>query len=294
MNRRFLLALAASALFGLVAILIFRSILLRQIDAVREQQNPNQVVLATTKIPAGTTITMNQVKLGPYATLPVEGSFSALNDVVGKIAQVDFDPNMPIQAKNIITLERVGPGGKLEEGKRAMAIRVDEASSVAGFATPGSIVDVIAVVTPSSNSKPVSKVIVQNIRVLANGTQTQARAEGQNRIGSTVTLEVSPAQAEILTLAMREGTLHLLLRHPGDTGYVQVQPVVMKSFIEEYPNDTRPKAAPTSTSFSPPWYDPRPTQTPTPAQTPTASPTTKMLAIRVMSVDKEATVQVKQ
>lgn len=293
MNRRFLLALAASALFGLVAILIFRSILQRQLDRVRDE-TPNQIVLATTKIPAGTTIAANQVKLGPYATLPVEGSFSLTADVVGKIAQVDFDANMPIQAKNIITLERVGPGGKLEEGNRAMAIRVDEASSVAGFATPGSVVDVVAVVTPSSNSKPVSKVIVQNIRVLANGTQTQARTEGQSRIGSTVTLEVSPAQAEILTLAMREGTLHLLLRHPADKNYVQVQPVIMKNFIEEYPSDTRPKAAPTSISPGPSWYGPTPTPSPSPSPSPTASPTTKMLAIRVMSVDKEATVQVKQ
>ena len=142
MNRRFLLALVASTLFGLVAILIFRNILRNQV-ALERDRSPNQIILATAKIPAGATITASQVKLAPYATVPLpEGTFNVVADVIGKIAQVELDASMPIQAKNIVTADRVGVGNKLKEGMRAMAIRVDEASSVAGFSTPGSIVDI--------------------------------------------------------------------------------------------------------------------------------------------------------
>ncbi|MBS1809624.1 MAG: Flp pilus assembly protein CpaB [Acidobacteria bacterium] len=297
MNRRFLLALAASALFGLVAIMIFRNILQRQVDDVKNR-NPNQIVHATTKIPAGTTIAANQVRLAPYATVPLpEGSFSLPADVIGKIAQVELDANLPIQAKNIATLDKVGPGNRLKEGSRAMAIRVDEASSVAGFTTPGSIVDVVAVVTPSANSKPVSKVIVQNLRVLANGTNTQARTEAQGRVGNTVTLEVTPAQAEILTLAMREGTLHLLLRHPADEEYVNVPPVVMTGVVDEYKTDSRNTTPATNTTAIPTnypgWFTPPPPKSsPTPTATP--SPAMRMAQVRVISGDKVDTVQVRQ
>ena len=293
MNRRFLLALVASALFGLVAILIFRNILQRQLEGERNR-NPNQVIIATTKIPMGATITANQVKLAPYLMAPPEGTFNVVADVIGKVAQVELDASMPIQAKNIVNADRVGVENRIKDGMRAMAIRVDEASSVAGFATPGSVVDIVAVVTPTTNSKPVSKVIVQNLRVLANGTQMHARTEAQGRVGNTVTLEVSPAQAEILTLAMREGTLHLLLRRHADDSYVNVPPVVMTGVVDEYSkSDARTTPSPqSSSSNTPPWFSP--SLKPSPSPTAVASPTVKLATIRVISGDKLETVSIKQ
>jgi pilus assembly protein CpaB len=287
MNRRFLLAVAASALFGLLAILIFKAILEKQV-AIGRAQTPNQIVLTTAKIPPGTVVAQNQVKLAPYPTVAPEGSFTNLTDVVGKVAQIELDANVPIQAKQISAADRQGPGNRLKEGYRAMAIRVDEASSVAGFAAPGSTVDVVAVVTPGANSRPVAKVIVQNLRVLANGQQTQARTEGQGRIGNTVTLEVTPAQAEILTLAGREGTLQLLLRHPADSEIVFVPPVVMPSFVDSYP-DSRPtpSVTPTRSNFPP-------LPTPSLAPTPTPSPVVKMASVRVISSGKVENVAVRQ
>ncbi|MFN7927171.1 MAG: Flp pilus assembly protein CpaB [Blastocatellia bacterium] len=289
MNRRFLLALAISAFFGLLAILIFRTILQKSI--LNEKNTRPQVVFATTKIPVGTVLTTSHVHAEPYLSAVPEGAFSSTADVIGKVAQVELDANVPIQAKQITTKDRLGPGYIVRKDYRAMSIRVDEASSVTGFASPGSIVDVVAVVTPGANSKPVSKVILQNLRVLANGQQTQARAEGQGRIGNTVTLEVTPAQAEILTLAGREGTLHLLLRHPADDSYVDVRPVVMPSFVESYPQE-KTTPAPSSVPKEPRSLAPIPVQTGTPPPTP--SPAMKMSQVRVIAGDKVETVSVRQ
>lgn len=286
MNRRFFIALAFSALFGLLAILIFKTILEKALQAEKGKQ-PNQIVMAVAKIPFGTAITRDQVKLEPYSMSAPEGTFSNVGDVIGKFAQTEIDANVPVQAKHIATSDYIGPRTKVRKDYRAMAIRVDEASSVAGFATPGSTVDVVAVITPGTNAKPVSKVIVQDLRVLANGQQTQARTDGQGRIGNTVTLEVTPAQAEMLTLAGREGTLHLLLRHPADRDVLPVPPVVMPQMVDSYPDDTRP--APT---VSPSTKVSLPTFTPTP--TPTPSPTPKVVAVQVMSGGKVDNIPVRQ
>lgn len=299
MNRRFMMALAASALFGLVAILIFQKILQNRITA-GDHSAQTKIVYAATKIPVGTTIEQAHLKLAfqDSQSLP-EGRLINAQDAIGKIAQVDIDPNWPITTKNITTADKAGTLVNLRKGYRGFSIRVDEASSVSGFTQPGSIVDVGAVLTPSQNSKPVSKVIVQNLRVLANGRDTQVKADGQPRSGNTVTLEVTPAQAGMLALAMREGPLYLILRHPSDRGEEQVIPVVMNSMVEDYKTDvprTTMTPQPTPPIYAPPyWNNNAPlTSTPKPSPTPTPSPGLRMAAVKVIAGDKQSEVMVRQ
>ncbi len=291
MNRRFMMALAASALFGLVAILIFQKILQNQINTAGHT-GQTQIVIAATKIPAGTTIAQNQLKLAFQETqaLP-EGRLLNAQDAVGKIAQFDIEANLPITTKNTTSSDKAGTLVNLRPGMRAISIRVDEATSVSGFTQPGSSVDVGAVLTPSQNSKPVSKVIVQNLRVLANGRDTQVKTEGQARSGNTVTLEVTPAQAGMLALAMREGSLYLILRHPGDSEFQPSLPVVMGGMVEDYKTDA-PRAA-TTPQPTPQIYG-YPTPTPKPSPTPTPSPTLRMAQVRVIAGDKPSDVLVRQ
>lgn len=288
MNKRFLLALAASALFGLVAILIFQKILQNKLIEQRTAR-ADQIVYATTKIPMGTIITLNQVTMVAHEA-QLDGAIYNLQDVVGKIAQTDLDAGLPIRA-SLIASDKDNKKLVPRPGYRALAIRVDEATSVAGFATPGSFVDVGAVIAPGANSKPVSKIIVQSLRVLANGQQTQVKTDGPGRIGGTVTLEVSSAQAQTLMLAQREGTLYLTLRHPADIELGPIPPVVMGQIVEDYKNDriaVAPSPRPT------PWIIPTSLATPTPSPAPSASPTQKMALVKVINGDKPVDVYVKQ
>ncbi len=292
MNRRFIMALAASALFGLVAILVFQKILQNRIDNV--PRTGQRIVYAAARIPAGTTIAPNQLKLVYQEAQAVpEGSFANLQDAVGRVPVVDVEPNLAVTTKNTTSADRVGTLINLKPGMRAVSIRVDEATSVSGFAQPGSYVDVGAVLSPSPNSKPVSKVIVQNLRVLANGRDTQAKSDGQ-RSGSTVTLEVSPAQAGMLALATREGSLYLILRHPADKELGAVPPVMMSGMVDDYkaeaPRTTNTPQPPPL--IYPPW-NPTPTPKPDPSPTPTASQPSRV-AVRVIAVDKSSEVTVRQ
>jgi len=115
----------------------------------------------------------------------------------------------------------------LAEGKRAVAISVNAQSSVAGFVTPGSYVDVILtydVKLPGDEkiraaavpvvTKLAAETIIENVKVLAVDQETAKRAEA--KLIKTVTLELDTDEAEVLTLASNMGKLSLSLRSLGD------------------------------------------------------------------------------
>jgi len=110
------------------------------------------------------------------------------------------------------------------KGTKAMAIKVDPASAVAGFVMPGSRVDVLATIGEgggsSQNSKPEVVTVLQNQEVLAVD-RISMRPDGQSAVETinTVTLAVTPNNAQRLELALRlsGGMVRLLLRDQNDT-----------------------------------------------------------------------------
>jgi pilus assembly protein CpaB len=118
-----------------------------------------------------------------------------------------------------------GSGGGLAatipQGMRATAVKVNEVVGVAGFVTPGMRVDVLITGNPpgAANSAQGSLVrtLLQNIEVLSAGTDIQRDAEGKPLQVQVVNLLVTPAQAEILSLASNETHIQLVLRNPLDT-----------------------------------------------------------------------------
>jgi pilus assembly protein CpaB len=92
---------------------------------------------------------------------------------------------------------------------------------VSGFIMPGSFVDVVAIIIPvsqaSAASGPISKIVLQNIKVLASGAKIDS-PENQRQPSEVkaVTLQVTPEQAEKLVLAANEGKLQLVMRNYSD------------------------------------------------------------------------------
>jgi pilus assembly protein CpaB len=106
-------------------------------------------------------------------------------------------------------------GLEVEPGKRAFTLNVNAASGVAGFVQPHSHVDIISAV-PNANGGTTSKTILENILVLALD-QSPKPPDGQPAVlGSTVTVQVTPKEAEELAGAQRTGTISLCLRGFGD------------------------------------------------------------------------------
>jgi pilus assembly protein CpaB len=219
-NKRLILALTGAVICGLLAVMLVTRYLASVETFARDLNN---VVVAKTEIPLGAKITAEQLALLPIpnGSAP-EGAFRKLEEAIGRVAVIPIGVREPITE---LKLAREGMGAGLgaviPEGYRAMTVKVDEVVGVSGFVMPGSFVDVVAVIVPVSTAAaaqgPVSKIVLQNIKVLASGAKIDS--PGDQREPTTVnavTLLVTPDQAEKLVLAANESKLQLVMRHYGD------------------------------------------------------------------------------
>ncbi len=116
-----------------------------------------------------------------------------------------------------------------------MTVKVDDAAGISGFIMPGTLVDVVVVIDPregAGNQNPISKIVLQNIKVLANG-QNIDKPENEREANSVkaVTLQVTPEQAEKLALAATEGKLQLVMRNQIDQGDEQTTGVNKRNLL---------------------------------------------------------------
>jgi pilus assembly protein CpaB len=219
-NKRFFIVLAGALIFGLLAAVSVSRYLS---SAQAYTKNMNRVAVATVAIPIGTKIIPEQVTMVqfPKESTP-DGTFESPEKLAGRVAVVN------IAAREPITESRLAPEGTagglsavIPEGYRAMTVKVDDVVGISGFIMPGTLVDVVVVIDPGGNSMqdPISKIVLQNIKVLANG-QNIDKPENQRDANSVkaVTLLVTPEQAEKLALASTEGKLQLVMRNSIDQG----------------------------------------------------------------------------
>jgi pilus assembly protein CpaB len=147
-----------------------------------------------------------------------EGTFSQAADLVGRGLIVSVVKNEPILTGKLSAKEAgAGLPPVIPEGMRAVSVRVNEVIGVAGYVLPGTHVDVVATVSPTSQAGDMtSKVILTNVLVLAAGTKIEQSENNKPMPVSVVTMLVTPEEAERLTLASGEGKIQLALRNPLD------------------------------------------------------------------------------
>lgn len=204
---------------------------------VTEAVASEKVVVAAAEIPVGSTINITQLKTAdwPKANVP-QGSFLSKELVVGRTAIQTFLPGDPVTEAKLIPKE--GPAGiltyKIPEGHRAMTVAVDQVSGVAGFINPGNMVDVVLIVTPPGATQTLSKIVLQNMPVLAIG-QIVEQKEGKPVVVPTVTMDVTPEDAENLAIASTQGRLQLVLRKFGDKDVAKTVGSTVTSVIRRAP-----------------------------------------------------------
>jgi pilus assembly protein CpaB len=225
-RRATILAVAAVILAGLAGLGAYAWLEQIETDLRAEMQGTHRtrpVVVVEKEVQAGTAITAESVRVVLFPTEAVpEGSFDDPVHVIGRIALTSFRRNEPISDAKLAPTDMTRGGiASLLTGKdkRAMAVPVDEVVAVAGFIQPGDRVDVVATLhTDEEKSRPVTKIIVEDVPVLATGTPVKgsSRTEPAGREDGprVMTLEVSPQEAEKVSLAASEGRIQLVLRHP--------------------------------------------------------------------------------
>lgn len=179
------------------------------------------VVVAAADIPLGTPLEASMLRTVPWppSAWPA-GAVADPGALVGRVVRTPLSQHEPVLEAKLAALgARGGLSAAITPGKRALTVKVNEAMGVAGFALPGSLVDVLVhtQTDPDRHARDagLSKIVLERILVLAVA-QEAGRDTTAPRVTNAVTLEVTPQEAEKLDLARSVGTLSLVLRNPAD------------------------------------------------------------------------------
>ncbi len=213
-------------------------------------QNTVQVYVAATNIPFATRIENTQLKLMPWPkdNIPAEAFTEAdtqkdPNAILGKVTQRDFYTDEVLLKPQI--KEHLGGStlsALIQEGMRAISVRVDDVAGVAGFILPGNTADILATGikincqpqplhfitsrtadTAATASQSGTYTLLPNVKILAID-QLASKEQDKPAVVRALTLEVTPKQAECLVQAMRTGPLQFTLRNPMDTD-TSIEPI---------------------------------------------------------------------
>lgn len=221
MDRRFLTVLGVSLVFALVVSSIFYQMTARAGTSSKKSERTDQrdVVVAARPLGIGVTVKPGDVKI---VKIPLEqtpkGGFSKVEEVLDRPIVSNILQDEPIlEGRLALRGSGLGLAPIIPVGMRAVTVRVNEMVGVAGFVLPGLRVDVLVTGRPpDATSLMMTSTVLQNILVLSAGQTIQPEQKGNAIIAPTVTLLVSPEQAETLTLAGNEGRIQLVLRNGSD------------------------------------------------------------------------------
>jgi pilus assembly protein CpaB len=231
-----------AVLFGLLAVFIAQSWLnsqadlrMRSLEAQKKPMETQTVVVASKSLRFGNELTSTALKEIPWPEgAAPSGAFAKISDVLGangrRVVLTPIETNETILSSKI-----TGPGQRatlsatLQDGMRAVTIRVNDVEGVAGFVLPGDRVD-IALTRQMDKAAATTDVVLQNTRVLAID-QTADERNDKPSVVKAVTLEVDTASAQKLALAASVGTLSLMLRKAGEVAAEATKRVTLSDLI---------------------------------------------------------------
>ena len=198
MERRNIIIAAAAVVIGLLAVYLantwFTGVEERQ-ERVAEEQRMVRIAVANQEMAFGSPLTQDNIRLTSWPA-----------NSVPQGAYLEADAQRLLSGGNVAI-------------RRAVTVPVNAVTGVAGFVTPGDVVDVMLTRQipgdgANSDDKMIS-VVLERVPVLA----IDLRAGEQNteaQVGRTATLQVTPRDAQKLVLATQVGTLSLALRNVED------------------------------------------------------------------------------
>jgi pilus assembly protein CpaB len=193
------------------------------------------VVVAAMDLPLATTLRPEHLTVVPWPNdARPTGAFSDPKELVGRVLVAKtFKTEVLIGAKLAAREAGSGMAALIPENMRAAAVRVDDVVGVAGFIHPEDRVDVIVTLRPEQGGETSSRVILQNVRVLAVGKEIEVADQSRNKAlpVTVATLLVTAEQSEKLALASTQGKLLLTLRSWGDQNEVATTGVAAAALL---------------------------------------------------------------
>jgi pilus assembly protein CpaB len=225
MRRPMVFVLLAGLAAMLASVMVYSALKRREAELQNAMSHNVEVVVAAYDLPLGTKVDLGEVKLARWSadSLP-EGAYTDPKQVIGSYVKNSLVANEPIVQAKLFTGDKTAGVMPLliPFGMRAVSVPVDEVSDVAGFVLPHTRVDVLVATQgegTGSGDKAFSKVILQNVEVLAVAQEVEQKKD-EPQIVKVVTLLVTPQESERLALASHSGTLRLAMRNYNDNKIV--------------------------------------------------------------------------
>ncbi len=218
MNRRLLGVIAFAVVVALGASIVVYQLLVRRLGADTAKQTTSMLV-ASRDLPIGYVVRAEDLESASWGGPMPPGAITNQDEVVGRGAIMMTLRGEPILQSHFAAKGAgAGLAVTIPNGKRAVAIKVNEVVGLAGFVLPGMKVDVIACGEPpeKGNLGTQARTLLQNVQVLSAGQNIQRDNEGKPVTVQVVNLLVNPEEAEILSLAGNETKIQLVLRNPLD------------------------------------------------------------------------------
>lgn len=197
--------------------LITSGLVYSYLQGLQKNADESGVVVASQKIAAGTLLTQNMVK---ETKMPIKyinsEAVTVSGNAVNRYTTIDLYPNQVVLKEQLTTAQTSSEMKyKIPEGKRAVTIKIDPISGVAGYIEPGSRIDMLISFKPETGGDLTqSMTLLQNLEVLAVGSKVAAKEAADT--GDNITLAVTPQQAQWITLAENTAKIKLTLRSVND------------------------------------------------------------------------------
>jgi pilus assembly protein CpaB len=203
-----------------------------QVTVVETEKVPAaEVLVASAELHLGTKVSADQLKWLPWPSEGLDNGMivkdkapNGLAEIAGSIVKEAFVANEPINKDKLVQSDAGYLATILPEGKRALAISIDQrgSNSAGTLILPNDHVDVIRIYKDARISRTQgmdvysSETLLQNIRVLAIGPNIEETNGARVAVGETATLELDPTEVNTIALAQRSGALTLALRSVAD------------------------------------------------------------------------------
>jgi pilus assembly protein CpaB len=193
------------------------------------------VCVAAVDLAWGSKLQKEMIKTVPFLkeSLPT-GYFSDPADLKDRIVISPMIPNEPIVERRLASsdVKMGGVSAVIKPGKRAIAVKGDKVIGISGFIKPSDRVDVLVTLTDPKNKKEITKMVLENILVLATGTEIQENGKNGTAPVDVYTLELTPEECERLSLAAAKGKLQFALRNQMDLEPVVTEGVTISQALD--------------------------------------------------------------
>jgi pilus assembly protein CpaB len=226
-----------AVLFGLLAVFIAQSWLnsqaemrMRSLEAQKKPMATKTIVVAAKPLRYGMELNADSLREIPWSQDAVpKGAFNSVSEILSggkRVVLLPIEVNEPVLALKVTGAgQRATLSSLVQDGMKAVTIRVNDVDGVGGFVLPGDRVDVV-LTRQTDKDKASTEIVLQNVRVLAIDQSADVSSE-KPTVAKAVTLEVSTDQAQRVWLASSVGNLSLLLRKAGETSAVSTKRITL-------------------------------------------------------------------